>query len=389
MVDTLAFQIAAAFCAGMILNFMPCVLPVMPFKVQALLRETSGSTRSRARAATALLTGSLAFFVLLGAVTASLGLMWGQQFQLPWFRLMLAILLFAAAIATFSGWSWRLPQAIYRVPMSHHMGAFLTGALAGILSTPCSGPFLGSVLAYAATQSTLETMALFSTIGAGLACPYVILMIWPGLLSRLTFNSRLAVAFKTVLGFVLLAGALFFARGFMPASMQTLAWMALVLGFGIWVVVQFTTGSAGRMKLRPVLVLALAMATITGFKSLSFEEPGETIAWQTYTEQRIEQAAGRPILLEFTADWCINCKVLEQTTLKNPRLLQTISTLGVTPLRVDLTQVDDLRRDLFRRFGGRAIPYIVLLNGRGEPAQRFTGMVGADTLIDSLQSIGG
>lgn len=389
MIDTLAFQMAAAFGAGMILNFMPCVLPVVPFKVQALLRETSGTSRSRMLAAVALLAGSLAFFVLLGAVTAGFGLMWGQQFQLPWFRLSLSLLLVAAAIATFTGWSWRLPQTLYRLPMSRHLGAFFTGALAGILSTPCSGPFLGSVLAYAATRSAAETMVLFSSIGAGLAFPYVTLMLRPGLLQRLTFNYRLAANLKTVLGFVLLAGGLFFAQGFMPALLRSGAWLGLALGFGIWVVVQTTAGNAQRRRLRPVLLLALAMVAITGFKSLSLQESAGAIAWRAYTDQRIVQAAGRPVLLEFTADWCINCKALEQTTFKDPKLVQTIIALGVTPLKVDLTLVDDGRRDLFARYGGRAIPFVVLLDGRGEAVQRFTGMVGADTLIDSLQSIGG
>ncbi len=389
MIDTLVFQMAAAFGAGMVLNFMPCVLPVLPFKVQALLRETSGTSRSRMLAAVALLAGSLAFFILLGAVTAGFGLMWGQQFQHPWFRLSLSLLLVAAAIATFTGWSWRLPQALYRMPMSRHLGAFFTGALAGILSTPCSGPFLGSVLAYTATRSAAETMVLFSSIGVGLAFPYVTLMLRPDLLQRLTFNNRLAANLKTVLGFVLLAGGLFFAQGFMPAMVRAVVWLWLALGFGIWIVVQTTTGSAGRRRLRPVLLVALAMVAITGFKSLSSQESAGAIAWQAYTDQRIAQAAGRPVLLEFTADWCINCKALEQTTFKDPKLAQTITAMGITPLKVDLTHVDDERRDLFSRFGGRAIPFIVLLDGRGKAVQRFTGMVGADTLIDSLQSIGG
>ena len=139
MTTAFAIQIVAAITAGAVLNFMPCVLPVMPFKVQALLRETTGTTRSRAAAAAALVAGSLTFFVLLGAVTSAFGLIWGQQFQLPWFRLLLALVLFLAAVATFTGWSWRLPQAVYRAPMGRHLGAFFTGALAGILSTPCSG----------------------------------------------------------------------------------------------------------------------------------------------------------------------------------------------------------------------------------------------------------
>lgn len=385
--ETLAAQSGIAFAAGLVLNFMPCVLPVMPFKVQALLRETNGTVRSRAQAAAALLVGSLTFFILLGLVTAGLGLMWGQQFQLPWFRVLLALLLFAAAIATFTGWSWRLPQLVYRAPMSHHLGAFFTGALAGVLSTPCSGPFLGSVLAFAATRSPLETMVIFSAIGSGLAFPYVVLMIWPGLLDRLSFNSRLAVRFKTFLGFVLLAGGLFFIQGVLPNLMRQFAWVALIMSAGIWLVVLLTNNR--RTVLRPVLVLALAMMIMAGFRSLSFEDRGAGIPWQAYTNDSIELAVGRPVLVEFTADWCLNCKVLERTTFRDKVLLQTIDALGVLPLQVDLTQVDDARREIFDRFGGRAIPYIVLLNRNGQPVQRFTGMVGADTLVALLQSMDG
>jgi thiol:disulfide interchange protein len=385
--ETLIAQSAIAFAAGMILNLMPCVLPVMPFKVQALLRETAGTVRSRTMAAAALLAGSLVFFIVLGALTAGFGLMWGQQFQHPWFRLLLSLFLFAAAFATFTGWSWRLPQFVYRAPMSRHMGAFLTGALAGVLSTPCSGPFLGSVLAFTATRSPLDAMVTFGAIGTGLAFPYVVMLLWPGLLDRLSFSSRVAVHFKNLLGFVLLAGGLFFAQGFLPALLWQACWMGLVLGTGVWMVFLLTGGA--RKKLRPVLMVVLAMTMVTGFRNISFQHQGGAIPWQAYSDARVEQAAGRPVLVEFTADWCLNCKAMERTTFKDRNLLETIDTLGVISLQVDLTQVDDARRAIFDRFGGRAIPYTVLLNGRGQPVQRLTGMVGADTLVDMLKSIDG
>lgn len=385
--QTIVYQSTLAFAAGMILNFMPCVLPVMPFKVQALLRETTGATRSRALAAAALLAGSLGFFVVLGAVTAGFGLMWGQQFQHPWFRLLLSFFLFAAAIATFTGWSWRLPQLVYRAPMGRHMGAFLTGTLAGVLSTPCSGPFLGSVLAFSATRSALETMAIFSAIGTGLAFPYVVLLLWPGLLARISFSSGLAVNFKIVLGFVLLAASLFFAQGILPPILRQTGWLALVLGIGVWLVFRFTQGS--REGLRPVLILVMAIAVVTGFRGVSLDGGDAGIPWQAYSDQRLAQAAGQPVLVEFTADWCINCKALERTTFKDKRLLDIIGTMGIIPLQVDLTQVDDQRRELFDRFGGRAIPYIVVIGRQGQLVQRFTGMVGAKTLVGIFKSLDG
>ena len=380
-------QSALAFAAGMILNFMPCVLPVIPFKVQALLRETAGTARTRALAAVSLLAGSLAFFIVLGTVTAGFGLMWGQQFQHPWFRLLLSLFLFAAAIATFTGWSWRLPQFVYRVPMSRHLGAFFTGVLAGVLSTPCSGPFLGSVLAFAATRSALETMVIFSAIGTGLAFPYVLLLLWPGLLDRLSISSRLAVNLKMALGFVLLAGALFFVQGFLPSILRQTGWMALVLGIGVWLVVLLTGGA--RARLRPVLVLALAIVVVTGFRDISLDDDAGGIPWQVYSDHRLEQSVGQPVLVEFTADWCINCKTMERTTFKDEKLLDIIGTMGVIPLQVDLTRVDEQRRAVFDRFGGRAIPYIVVLDGQGQLVQQYTGVVGAETLVDVLRSIAG
>lgn len=387
--ETVAAQSAVAFAAGMILNFMPCVLPVMPFKVQALLRETAGTTRSRALAAAALLAGSLAFFIMLGAVTAGFGLMWGQQFQHPWFRFLLSLFLLAAAIATFTGWSWRLPQFVYRVPMSRHLGAFFTGALAGVLSTPCSGPFLGSVLAFTATRSALEAMVIFSAIGTGLAFPYVVLLLWPGLLERLSFSSRMADRFKTVLGFVLLAAGLFFGQGFLPPILRQAGWMALAVGIGVWLVFLFTGGA--RVRLRPVLILALAIVVVVGFREISLNDGGEGIPWQVYSDQRLEQSAsaGQPVLVEFTADWCLNCKAMQRTTFKDKKLLEIIGTMGVLPLQVDLTQVDEQRREIFDRFGGRAIPFIVVIDGQGQRVQRFTGVVGADTLVDTLKSMDG
>ncbi|WP_372678105.1 protein-disulfide reductase DsbD family protein [Desulfosarcina sp.] len=385
--QTIVYQSALAFGAGVILNFMPCVLPVMPFKVQALLRETTGTTRSRALAAAALLAGSLVFFVVLGAVTAGFGLMWGQQFQHPWFRLLLSLFLFAAAAATFTGWSWRLPQFVYRAPMSRHLGAFFTGALAGVLSTPCSGPFLGSVLAFTATRSALETMAIFSAIGTGLAFPYVVFLLWPGLLARLSFSSGLAVHFKMILGFVLLAAGLFFVQGFLPPILRQAGWMMLVLGIGVWLVFRSTHGS--RVGLRPILIVVLAFVVVAGFRDVSLDGGNAGVPWQAYSDHRLAQSVGQPVLVEFTADWCINCKALERTTFKNKKLMDIIDTMGIIPLQVDLTQVDDQRRELFDRFGGRAIPYIVVIDRQGQLVQRFTGMVSAETLVDIFKSMDG
>ena len=161
-----------AFVAGILLNFTPCVLPVIPFKIQAVLKEIGGDLRSRLLAAGSLLAGSLLFFLILGGATAYLGLTWGALFQSRIFLGVLSAFLLFSAVATFADYSFNLPQLFYKMPVHRYLGAFLTGALAGVLSTPCSGPFLGSVLAYTVTQPPTIIMAIFVSIGIGLAFPY-------------------------------------------------------------------------------------------------------------------------------------------------------------------------------------------------------------------------
>ena len=385
--EMLIVQSVLAFAAGITLNCMPCVLPVMPVKIRTLLQATDGGFAARSAAAAALLAGSLSFFIILGAATTGFGLMWGQLFQHTAVRLFLGLFFLGSAVATFTDRSWRLPQFVYRLPMRRQVSAFLTGALAGILSTPCSGPFLGSVLAFAATRSATETMVIFSAIGTGLAAPLVLLMLRPGLMQRLSFSGRLAVTLKKALGFVLLAAGLFFVQGFLGAGLRQAAWLALVMGTGLWLVLQATGGR--RARLRPVLIAALAMVVLIGYRDMGFNADTAAIAWQPYAETHIGSGNGGPALIYFSADWCINCRVMSRTTFGEPSLGEQMRRQGITPLKVDLTTTDAESRRIFDRFGGRAIPYVVIVDGRGRPMHRFTGIVGADTLKRSLVEANG
>ena len=371
----------------MLLNLMPCVLPVMPFKIQALLRETSGTARSRALSAIALLSGSLLFFVILGAAFAGLGFMWGAQFQQPVFRAALALFLIGSAAATFLEWSVSLPQSIYKMPQGRYLGAFFTGMLGGILSTPCSGPFLGSTLAFAVTLPPVGIMLVFTAIAFGLAAPYVLLLLWPGLLGKISFSSRLASRFKQLMGFILLGGGLFFAQGFLPEAVIAAGWMAIAMAFGIWCVVWMVSGE--RKKIRPVLILAIAMVVFTAWREGAFLGATEGLQWQTYSETALANARadGRQVIISFMADWCPSCQVMKRTTFRSKELAGRIDSSAIAALRVDLTQPDVFGQRVFQRFGGHAIPYLVFLDKKGSVYRRITGVVAADTVIDTIDAM--
>jgi len=177
----LYWQLAAALAGGVILNFTPCVLPVIPFKVRALLQSRNAVVLQRGRMALSLLSGSLAVFLALGSLTAALNLQWGFLFQSRVFLAGLVAFFLVAGMLTVLRRPLPLPRAVYALD-SYEAGPFLTGALAGVLSTPCTGPFLGSVLAFSMTQPPTTIVALFSAIGIGLVLPYVLLIVSPKLL---------------------------------------------------------------------------------------------------------------------------------------------------------------------------------------------------------------
>jgi thiol:disulfide interchange protein len=372
-----------ALVAGMLLNFVPCVLPVIPLKVRAVLREIKGDIRSRIIAAACLLCGSLFFFLILGGATAFLGLTWGALFQSKAFIAVLSAFLLLAATATFADWSPRLPNLVYQVPIQRYTGAFLTGALAGILSTPCSGPFLGSVLAYALTKRPLVILTIFSSIGIGLAGPYVLILVWPGLMDRLSFSGPWTIIVKQILGFILLAGAFFFGRVLMPATWHPFLWWMLSFAVIIWAIFTFW-----RFKEWGTRLLPLAAIIVVVFVPV-LTMPENRLNWQEYSPGSLQHTLSehRPVLIEFTAEWCLNCKVLDKTTYADKRVVETARKVKLAPYRVDMTDFNDDHKALLEKFGGTALPYALLMDGNGTVVRRFAGMFTGKTLAEAIERL--
>lgn len=381
----LAWHSLLAFFAGVLLNFTPCVLPVLPIKIQAVLRETGSGARARLLAAVMLTCGSLLVFIVLGAATAWLGLTWGMLFQSKPFLVCLTGLLLLAAGATLCDWTFNLPQFIYRIPMHRHMGAFFTGALAGILSTPCSGPFLGSVLAYTATREPQVVLAVFIAIGAGLAFPHVVLIMRPGLLNAVSQARPWVVLVKQLLGLVILAGAVFFGRILFPTEWRSVIWALFCVVTALWLF--WTVWRIPVRKRRRVLV-SVVLAVLLGLavSNLFWYTTEINIHWQAFTRMALHQAVNdrQQVLIEFTADWCLNCKVLEQTVYADRAFLQAAMGTGLVALRVDMTDYNDDQKSLLEKYGGTALPFAVLLDGRGTVVQRFAGMFTAHRLTKAL-----
>jgi len=372
-----------AFGAGLLLNFVPCVLPVIPVKIRIVLREIKGDTRSRILAAVSLLAGSMSFFLILGSATAYLELAWGDLFRSKIFLAGLTGFLLFAGIATLAHRSVRLPRLIYRIPIYRYSGAFFTGALAGILSTPCSGPFLGSVLAYSLTQPHGVIILIFTWIGLGLAMPYIVLLLWPGLMDRLSFSGAWTIWVKQILGFILIAGAVFFGRVFLHEGLHPVLWLLFYIMLLIWAIFAFrrSAGWWGRIfSLGTVTTILFLVVLAVAAKQLK---------WQEFSPHSLHNslAARQPVLIEFTAKWCLNCEVLKKTTYEDKSVVRAASKAKLIPLRVDMTDYNESHRLLLGKYGGTALPFAVIISSDGKVAHRFQGMFSAKTLEKAIRQL--
>lgn len=344
------------------------------------MRELKGDRRSRILAAMALLLGSLSFFMTLCGLTVYLGLTWGAIFQSKFFLIVLSVFLLLAAVAMLADWSMRLPQFIYRIPIRRYLGAYLTGALAGVLSTPCSGPFLGSVLAYALTRSPLVVLSIFSAIAAGLAAPYVLILVWPGMTERIRFSGAWTVQAKQFLGMVLLAGALFFGRVFLSPSIELILSRGLMAAILIWVLVTILRARQWSERLLPLIVT-------TSLFFLTLATTGDQLKWRPFSPIALNETllAHQPVLLEFTAEWCLNCEVLEKTTYRDHKVIHAAKKGGVVPYRVDMTDYNAGHKALLEKYGGTALPFALLIAPDGNVKRRFTGMFSATALVQAIR----
>mgnify|MGYP005844325133 CR=1 FL=1 len=383
----IAGWIALALLAGMLLNATPCVLPAVPIKLRILLAEGGQSPRRRLMTGLALLAGSLLFFGSLGALSVMLQWSWGAPMGQPVFRGLLAgALVVAAALLIFDIGRLPIPQRVAQWQGRGPAEGFVVGLAGGVLSLPCTGPFLGGVLAFSLAQSTTFSILLFLAIGLGMAAPYLVLLAFPQWAPRSGLGGRVGRAVNRLLGFGLLAGALYYGQEFLPALLQGRGSVVLlVLLLMLWTAGTWLGNApwVERTTAATALVLALGLVSVAG----SGTGPAGGLQWQPVSraEARPGQVRG-PALVEFTADWCINCKVLERTVYRSTNVARATGDT-VSTLQLDLTDFDRDAQALLQSWGGTGLPYAVVVNRNGDVHARLRDLFGEDRLVRALEAV--
>ncbi len=388
------FALALAFVAGLALNVMPCVWPVLPIVIMRIVQSARSGRRQSMSMGLAFCAGILLFFASLAGANIILHsfydttLSWGDHLRNPVIVTVLALLMVVMALFMFGVFTVALPSSVVGRSGSGkgYAGSVGMGFLAAILSTPCSFGILTVAFVWAQGQSLpLGTLAIM-IIGLGMAVPYAVLTSMPGWLQRLPRGGRWTDLFKQALGFVLLVIAVKLVKAVPEANKINLLYFAVVLSFCIWMWGTWVT--FGTKLSRKIAVRGLA-AVLT-VSSLWFFFRPELVDWKGYDRAVIEAAKseGKPVLIDFTAGWCTNCEVVDKFVYQRKDVARLIDHKGVVAVKGDTTEANQpATLDLKNVYNEPGVPVTILfLPGRAEPV-RLHNLFFGDELKGLLEKL--
>jgi thiol:disulfide interchange protein/DsbC/DsbD-like thiol-disulfide interchange protein len=384
--SSLFVALGFAFLGGLILNLMPCVLPVLSLKVLSFVRQSGGHPQHAWRHGVVFAAGVvLSFWALAGALLAfraggeQIG--WGFQLQSPPFLVVLAGLFLLLGLNLFGvfevGESLTAAGNLVTGQTGLH-ASFWNGVLATIVATPCSAPFMGSALGFGLSRPAPVALAVFTALGLGMALPYVLLSTNPRLLRFVPKPGGWMEGFKQLMGFVLLAtvAALVWLFGQQTGvdAMGVLLAALVITALGAWVYGRGTAPGRSPRSRALATVAAIGLMGVglaIGLSRASAVPPiqgrGSStssggLAFEEYSPARVAElrAQGRPLFIDFTAAWCLSCQVNERVALQSESVVDRFHREGIVALRADWTRRDDRITQALVSFGRQGVPVYVL-----------------------------
>jgi len=373
----------SGFLGGMILNLMPCVLPVISLKIFGFIAQAGESPAKILRHGLAFAAGIFVWFLGLAVLVIALKsggaqVTWGAfQFQNPYFVIGLSVLVFLFALNLFGVFEITLPwQATTSLDQAAsregYSGSFFQGLFATLLATPCTAPFLGSALGFAFGQSALVILVMFASVALGMAFPYLLLSAFPSWRHFIPKPGVWMERLKQFMGFPLLATNLWLLwviqnqRG--VEAVLLLLMLFLMLAFFAWVY-----GSLAPRAHALVLLLVLLLAggaTIAVARMIQRVSPVYAgvhsptlngLSWTPFTPQALAslRAEGKPVLVDFTASWCLTCQFNERTAIDVPAVRQLLQQKGIVAMKGDWTNSDPAITEVLKSFGRVGVPLVV------------------------------
>lgn len=401
---TLVLALALAFAGGLILNLMPCVLPVLFIKALGFAQLARAHKTEVRRQGLLFLAGVLATFLALAAMVIALGTGWGFQLQSPPLVILLAVLMALIGFNLLGAFEigGRL-QGLGDGLASRGgpLGAFMTGALAVIVATPCTAPFMGAAMGYALTQPPAAALAIFMALALGFAAPIVALAFAPGLLRLLPKPGRWMVVLKQAFAFPMFATAiwLIWVATMQAGASGALAALVAILavGFALWLI-GVTRGSGRGSRIAAAAAALLLVAGTSAFVIESATPSSQPVtqagtdapgAWSPARVAEL-QGQGRPVFVNFTAAWCITCLANERVALARQEVKDAFARLGVAYLKADWTNRDAVIAATLADYGRAGVPlYLFYPAAKGAPAEVLPQLLTPETVVSAAERAAG
>lgn len=417
------WALVLAFMGGMILNLMPCVLPVISLKIMSFVKMAGQSRGLIFKHGIAFSAGVLVSFWTLGGVLITLqsygqSAGWGFQLQEPLFVALLSAVLLVFGLSLFGVFemgtsvaSWA-GQADQGGKKSGITGSFFSGILATAVATPCTGPFLGSAIGFASTLSAPLSLMIFTSLGLGMSAPYFIFSAVPSLMRFMPKPGPWMGTFKELMGFSMLATVLWLVWVF-GAETNSLALTVLLgsfffLSVGCWIYGKWGTPIKSKMTRRISYVLSIACFGLGAYALIMaarseiamMSDAGGQIAyadakhgnakhvWEKFSPERVEELRkqGIPVFIDFTAKWCLICQA-NHLVLSTPAVTSKFEELGVVKMKADWTRNDPIITEALRKFGRNGVPLYVYYSGNPtEEPVIMPQVLTPDIVIEHIES---
>ena len=390
----LTLMIVFALLGGLILNIMPCVLPVLSLKLTSILSMATSQPRLiRLR----LLTGAAGILTSFFVLTAGLVLLklagarigWGIQFQNLYFLTAMVLLMGLFTLVLLDKLTLPTPQPATGRISSHLSSDFMSGFLATLLATPCSAPLLGTAVSFALSGTLVELSLIVMMMGLGLAVPWLALALFPRLVLLMPKPGPWLSYVRPVLAAGLMLTMVWLLWLISVLSSALLAAVLLVCFVLIWGIVSFAPGRFVWPSLAGIMVVAFVSSAWLNTPVLRIDEAGTAQLWKPWSEKRLAELRRqkRPVFVDVTADWCVTCKVNKQVVLDRVSVQQAFRAADVVLLQADWTRPDDAIADYLLKHGRFGIPFNILYLPDQPKPVIFSELLSTEKILSALEKL--
>lgn len=399
-----------AFAGGIILNLMPCVLPVLSIKILGFAQQAGQDSSKILKHGLFFTLGVVISFLALAGLLLILReggqqLGWGFQLQSPLFLIILSVLLMVFSLSLFGVFEIGTSAANLGSRIENrggNFGAVLSGVAATVLATPCTAPFMGSALGFAITQPAYITLVIFISLGLGMAFPYLLLSVFPKWLKYIPKPGSWMETLKQLMGFLLLATIIWLAwvLSLQAGSNAVIGLLGALLfsGLASWIYGKWGSliNSRRARLISTVTGLVLILGSVMFANSFVQDDPIDTktysgtssnlIKWEKFSSEKLDKlvAVGKPVFIDFTAAWCLSCQVNEKVALNTSKVAAKFEELNITALKADWTSRDPEITKALAKFGRNSVPLYVLYDGSGNTPRILPEILTPGIVLEEL-----